>query len=160
MNSTDIAVLGHGLQQLGASPSPPWVAAWSAAAAQKLPGMSGHACVLLLSAAATFQSRPDPAWLLLVLQHCQQHLAELQLQELVALARSLQLLGYRVDEGVLQRLARAGQARAATTVAAAAALGFDRVGQGLSEEGWEVAARQRACLELQQLLDRIASGTS
>jgi hypothetical protein len=153
MDGTDLAVLAHALEHLGASPSPPWIAAWSAAAARQLPGMSGQAYVLLLSAAAAFQSRPDAAWLQQVLQHCQQQLPALQLQELVALARSLQLLGYRLDEGVLQRLARAGQARA---TAAAATLGLDRVGGGLGEEGWEAAARQRACMELQQALARIA----
>ncbi|KAF6266072.1 hypothetical protein COO60DRAFT_641802 [Scenedesmus sp. NREL 46B-D3] len=161
MDGIDLAVLAHALQQLAASPSPPWVVAWSAAAAIQLPGMSGQACVLLLSAAAAFHSRPDPAWVRLVLQRCQQHLPDLQLQELVALARSLQLLGYRLDTGAALRLARAGQARAAaptSTAAAAAAMsvGLDMVGSGAGEEGWEAAARQGALLELQQTLARIS----
>jgi hypothetical protein len=167
MDGTDLAVLAHALQQLGVSPTPSWVAAWSAAAAMQLPGMSGQACVLALSAAASFQVRPDPTWVQKLLQHCQQHLPSLRLQELVALARSLQLLGYRLDEGVAMRLARAAQARAAapiaapTAAAAAAAagvLGVDSVVAGVSEEGWEAAARQRACMELQLLLLRISAG--
>jgi hypothetical protein len=160
MDGNDLAVLAHALQQLAGSPTPPWVAAWSAAAALQLPGMSGQACVLVLSAAASFQTRPDSTWVHLVLQHCQQQLPILQLQELLALAKSLQLLGYRLDEAVALRLARAGQARAAAPTAAAAVvtLGVAGVGSGVSEEGWEAAARQGACLELQQLLARISVG--
>jgi hypothetical protein len=159
MYGTDLAVIAHAIQQLGGSPTPSWVAAWSAATAMHLPGMSGHACVLILSAAASFQTRPNPTWVHLVLQHCQQHLASLQLQELLGLARSLQLLGYRLDEAVALRLARAGQARAsAPTAAAAVGLGAAGLGSAVSEEGWEVASRQRACLELQQLLARISVG--
>jgi hypothetical protein len=159
MDGNDLAVLAHALQQLGGSPTPPWVATWSAAAALQLPGMSGQACVLILSAAASFQTRPDPTWVHLVLQHCQQQLPSLQLQELLALARSLQLLGYRLDEAVALRLARAGQARAAAPTAAAVTLGVAGVGSGVSEESWEAAARQGACLELQQLLAHVSVGT-
>lgn len=146
MSGDDLALLAHAMHQLGHGPSPQWVQQWADAVAHQLPGASAQSGVLLLAAAAGFQARPDPDWLHQLLQHCQESLQLLNLSELVALVRALQLLGYRLDEGFVRVLARAGQAKAA-------AVGWEASGgEGeVGESAWEAAAKRRMLLELQQL---------
>lgn len=145
MLGDDLALLAHAMQQLGHVPSPSWVQDWAVAAVAQLPGASGQSGVLCLAAVAAYQAQPDPLLVQQLLQHCQQHMGELQFPELLALGRSLQLLGYKPEQGFLRSLAQAGAARVEAQERGS--------GLGVIEEGLPgVELRKAAMMELQTML--------
>jgi hypothetical protein len=114
----DLAMLGNALLHLGHTPRPHWVAQWAAAAARLLPTApptraTGQGAVLLLAAAAGFQARPDQSWLQMVMLPIQRHAGELELAELVAVARALFILGFKVEADTVQLMAASAQAQLA-----------------------------------------------
>jgi hypothetical protein len=134
MDAADLATTAHAFQQLGHTPAPTWVAAWTASVAHHLPGCSALAAVWQLVALAGFSAKPSADLLQGLVSRCQAGVAELQLQELLGLLRALQLLGYRPEAALLTDVVRAGQAAAA---------------RARGDAGWQL---QRQMLgELQQL---------
>lgn len=111
MESNDLAVLIYAMQQLNHVPNPSWVQTWSTAVCRQLPGMSGQSGVMCLVASAANQAQPDPAMVRQLLQHCQRHISDLQLAELLAFSRSLELLAIRIDDDLIRTLGHAGLAR-------------------------------------------------